>query len=227
MTKDVSMQFWQGQPRQGIFFRKRFYWKQHRNGSSNVQDTVNIQCDFKLPFNMLCFHHQTHPNWVSFPLWLSLFILSGAISSLFPSSVLAIFWPGGLNLWCHILFAFSYCVWGSCGKNCGAACHSLFQWTTFCQKCPLWPVHFRWSCTAWLIVSLSYASPFTKTRLWSTKGVYIIPERYRYRPKYDQKNAYMVIQRERVNPVSKRFWKCQSCVVVNHAGQGMWDMGLL
>ena len=158
---------------------------------------------FQVPMQYCTLQHQTLLLPVFSP-WLSVFILSGAISSLFPISVLDIFWPGGLNLWCHIFFAFSYCLWGSCGKNCGAACHSLFRWTTFCQNYPLWPVHFRWSCTAWLIVSLSYASPFTKTRLWSMKGVYIIPERYRYHPKYDQKNAYMVIQRERVNPVSKR-----------------------
>ena len=44
-------------------------------------------------------------------------------------------------------------------------CHFLFQWTTFCQKSSLWPVHLEWSCMAWLIASLSYASPFT--RLWS------------------------------------------------------------
>ena len=30
-------------------------------------------------------------------------------------------------------FAFSYCSWGSCGKNTGVVCHSLLQWATFCQ----------------------------------------------------------------------------------------------
>ena len=33
-------------------------------------------------------------NWMLFPLWLSLFILSGAISLLFPSSILDTYWPG-------------------------------------------------------------------------------------------------------------------------------------
>ena len=30
-------------------------------------------------------------------------------------------------------FAFSYCSWGSQGKNTEVVCHSLLQWTTFCQ----------------------------------------------------------------------------------------------
>ena len=32
------------------------------------------------------------------------------------------------------LFAFSYCSWGSQGKNAEVVCHSLLQWTTFCQN---------------------------------------------------------------------------------------------
>ena len=34
-------------------------------------------------------------NWASFPLWLSHFILSGAIFMLFPNSILDTYWPGG------------------------------------------------------------------------------------------------------------------------------------
>ena len=33
------------------------------------------------------------------------------------------------------LFAFSYCSWGSQDKNTEEVCHSLLQWTTFCQNC--------------------------------------------------------------------------------------------
>ena len=33
------------------------------------------------------------------------------------------------------LFAFSYCSWGSQGKNTEVVYHSLLQWTTFFQKC--------------------------------------------------------------------------------------------
>ena len=29
-------------------------------------------------------------------------------------------------------------------------CHSLLQWTTFCQTCPPWPAHLGWPHTAWL-----------------------------------------------------------------------------
>ena len=47
-------------------------------------------------------------------------------------------------------FAFSYCSWGSQGKNTEVVCHSLLQWTTFCQTSPPCPVHLGWPCTAWL-----------------------------------------------------------------------------
>ena len=45
----------------------------------------------------------------------------------------------------------------------------------FCQNSSLWPGCLGWVSSAWLIALLSYASPFTTTRLWSTKG-----ERERY-----------------------------------------------
>ena len=32
------------------------------------------------------------------------------------------------------LFAFLYCSWGSQGKNTEVVCHSLLQWTIFCQN---------------------------------------------------------------------------------------------
>ena len=38
-------------------------------------------------------------------------------------------------------FAFSCCSWGSRGKNAAVVCHSLLQWTTFCQNAPLGPIH--------------------------------------------------------------------------------------
>ena len=44
-------------------------------------------------------------------------------------------------------FAFSY---GSQGKNTEVACHSLLQWTTFCQTSPPWPTHVGWPHRAWL-----------------------------------------------------------------------------
>ena len=48
------------------------------------------------------------------------------------------------------LFAFSYCSWGSQGKNTEVVCHSLLQRTTFCQNAPPRPIHLGWSYTAWL-----------------------------------------------------------------------------
>ena len=47
-------------------------------------------------------------------------------------------------------FAFSYSSWGSQGKNTEVACHSLLQWTTFCQTSPPWPTCLGWPYTAWL-----------------------------------------------------------------------------
>ena len=47
-------------------------------------------------------------------------------------------------------FAFSYCSWGSQGKNTEVVCHSLLQWTTFCQISPPWPARVGWPHKAWL-----------------------------------------------------------------------------
>ena len=47
------------------------------------------------------------------------------------------------------LFVFSHCSWGSQGKNTEVVCHSLFQWTTFCQTSPPWPDCLGWPHMAW------------------------------------------------------------------------------
>ena len=39
-----------------------------------------------------------------------------------------------------------------------SACHSLLQCITFCQNFLLCPIRLGWSCLAWLMTSLSYAS---------------------------------------------------------------------
>ena len=41
----------------------------------------------------------------------------------------------GVHISVSCLFAFSDSSWGSQGKNTEVVCHSLFQWTTFCQEC--------------------------------------------------------------------------------------------
>ena len=47
-------------------------------------------------------------------------------------------------------------------------CHSLLQWTTFCQNSPPWPICLGRPYTAWLIVSLR------QTRLWSMWSVWLL-----------------------------------------------------
>ena len=49
-----------------------------------------------------------------------------------------------------LFFAFSYCSWCSQDKNMEVVCHSLLQWTTFCQTSPPWPIRLGWPHTAWL-----------------------------------------------------------------------------
>ena len=56
----------------------------------------------------------------------------------------------GVHLSVSYLFAFSYCSSGSQGKNTEVVCHSLLQWTTFCQSSAPWPVHLVRPHTAWL-----------------------------------------------------------------------------
>ena len=67
----------------------------------------------------------------------------------------------GVHLSVSYLFPFSYCSWGSQGKNTEVVCHSLLQGTMFCQNSLPWYVCLGWPYTAWLMVSLS------KARLWS------------------------------------------------------------
>ena len=59
-------------------------------------------------------------------LWLLIIIIHNC-PLLLNSSILDTFQPGGegkhLPMSCH--FAFSYCPWGSCGKNTGVVWHSL------------------------------------------------------------------------------------------------------
>ena len=45
-------------------------------------------------------------NWVSVPLWFRLFSISGAISLLFPSSILDTYQPGGFIFQSHIFLPF-------------------------------------------------------------------------------------------------------------------------
>ena len=83
-------------------------------------------------------------NWVLFLLWPHPFILSGVISPLISSSILGSYRPRKFMFQCPIFFAFSYCSWGSQGKNTEVVCHSLLQRTKFCQISPPWPAPRAW-----------------------------------------------------------------------------------
>ena len=93
----------------------------------------------------------------------------------FPSSILDTFQPGGLIFRCDIFFAFYTVHRILNGKYTVVVCFSFLYWITFCQNSPLWPIHLGWPCMAWLIASLSYASPFATTRHWSMKGIHESP----------------------------------------------------
>ena len=60
-------------------------------------------------------------------------------------------------------FCFSYCSWGSQGKNTEVFCHSLLQWITFWQTSPPWPNHLGWPHMAWL----SFTELDTTVVLWA------------------------------------------------------------
>ena len=81
----------------------------------------------------------------------------GSISSffleLFLHWSLVVYWAPtdlGSSSFNILSFAFSFCSRGSQGKNTEVVCHSLLQWTSFCQTCPPWPVRLGWPHTACL-----------------------------------------------------------------------------
>ena len=91
----------------------------------------------------------------------------------FPSHIFT--YPKGVQMslvWlhkCHILYLFILFMWFSRQGYWSGFPYpppkdhilSEFSTLTHLSPCP---------CTAWLIASLSYTSPFTVTRLWSMKG---------------------------------------------------------
>ena len=119
-----------------------------------------------IPFTALDFASITSHihTWVLFLLWLCLFIISEVISPLISSSILGTYQPGDFIFQCPIFLAFSYCSWGSQGKNTEVVCHSLLQWAMFCQNSPPWPICLGWPYMAWLTVSLSKTRP---SSMWS------------------------------------------------------------
>ena len=111
-----------------------------------------ILCNIVLYSIRVCFHPQSHPQLgIVFALAPSLHSFWRSFSTFFQLYIgHLLIW--GVHLSVH-LFAFSCCSWGSQGKNTEVFCHSLLQWTTFCQNSPPWPVCLGWPYITWLIVS--------------------------------------------------------------------------
>ena len=57
-------------------------------------------------------------------------------------SLVAYWAPRSLGRWSFSVISFCLFIllMGSQGKKTEVICHSLLQWTTFCQKSPLWPI---------------------------------------------------------------------------------------
>ena len=91
--------------------------------------------------------------------FLELFLYSSQVAYWTPSVL-------GAHLPVPYLFAFSYCSWGSQGKNTEVVCRFLLQQATFCQNSPAWPVSLACPCTVWLIVSLSYITLGSMVSFW-------------------------------------------------------------
>ena len=75
-------------------------------------------------------------NWVLFLLWL---LSLHSFWSHFSTDLqlhMGAYESGEFTFQCPIFFAFSYCSWGSQGKNTEMVCHSLLQRTMFCQNYP-------------------------------------------------------------------------------------------
>ena len=116
--------------------------------SLSPPDTSAIECHF-------CFGP-------AFSFFLEIFLCSSVVVYWIPADL------GGRDIfWCHIFLPFHTFHGILMARTLEWFCHSLLQWTMVCQRSSLQHIHFRWLFKEWLIASLSYASPFTTTRLWS------------------------------------------------------------
>ena len=112
-------------------------------------------------------------------------------------------WGVPLLVSCH--FAFSYCSWGSQGKNTEVVCHSLLQWTTFCQTSPPWPA-YRLECK-----SRKSRNIWSNRQIWPwntewsrAKTNRVLPSHSKYPfPITQEKTLHMEITRR---PTSKSGW---------------------
>ena len=106
--------------------------------------TLQVLMQYCSSQHRTCFYHQSHFyfGFIS-SFFLELFLQWSPVANQAPNNL-------GVLLSVSYLFAFTYCAWGSQGKNIEVVYHSLLQWTTFCQNSPPWPVHIEWPCMAWL-----------------------------------------------------------------------------
>ena len=106
-------------------------------------------CSIALYIIWPCFYYQSHPQLgVVFMLAPSFLSFWSYFSTLLQHIGHLLTW--GFHHSVPYLFAFSYCSWGSQGKNTEVVCHSLLQWTMFCQNSSPWPINLGWSYIAWL-----------------------------------------------------------------------------
>ena len=128
-------------------------------------------CSIVLYISDFTFTTRHVQNWACFRFgpWSS-FFLELFVTAL--SSTPVTYWTpsdlGKLIFWWHNFFLF-YSVAGFSRKIIGVGCHSLLQWTTFCQNFQLWPVCHGWASMAWVIALSSYISHLATTRLQSMK----------------------------------------------------------
>ena len=116
----------------------------------NIPDSYAFQVPIALYSIGPCLYHQSHPQLdIVFALALSLHFFWSYFSTDLQLHIgLLPTWGVPFSVSYH--FAFSYCSWGSQGKNTEVVCHSLLQWTTFCQTSAPWPAHLGWPHRAWL-----------------------------------------------------------------------------
>ena len=112
--------------------------------------TLQFLCNIVLYCIRVYFHHQSHPQRG--------IIFTSAQPR--PSFWSCLSTPGHLPTWAvHFSVSLPFCLFilfmGFSGKNTEVVCHSLLQWTTFCQNSPPWPVHLGWPYSSWLTVSLN------------------------------------------------------------------------
>ena len=95
---------------------------------------------FQVPMQYCSLQHQTLLHHLSHPQLGVVFAVAPSLHSVwsfFSTDLqyhIGYLLSWGVHLSVSYLFAFSYCSWGSQGKNTEVVCHPLLQWTTFCQK---------------------------------------------------------------------------------------------